>query len=262
FMIANIGVHPKLLLKEGKGYIFTNRLARDLTEICQAFYPRPVVYRATDFKTNEYRFLKGGKEFEPEEANPMLGYRGTYRYVSDPEEFRLEINAIKKVRESGLDNLHFMLPFVRSPMHLRKAKALVEAQGLIFSDKFKLWMMVELPVNVILLDDFLAEGIQGVSIGSNDLTMLLLGTDRDNDTVAPLFDERNEAVYWALKKTITTCHNFGITSSICGQSVSDYPEILETVVKSGVTSVSINHDSIWRTLEAIHNLENNHGANH
>ncbi len=206
--------------------------------------------------------MKGGKEFEPEEANPMLGYRGTYRYISDPEEFRLEINAIKKVRDSGLDNLHFMLPFVRSPMHLRKAKVLVESQGLTFSDKFKLWMMVELPVNVLLLDDFLAEGIQGVSIGSNDLTMLLLGTDRDNDTVAPLFDEGNDAVYWALKKTITTCHNFGVPSSIWGQSVSDYPEILETVVKSGITSVSINHDAVWRTLEAIHNLENNHGANH
>lgn len=257
FMIANIGEHPKALLHKGKGFVFTNKLKKDLIEVCEAFYPRPVVYRATDFKTNEYQFLKGGKQYEPHEANPMLGYRGAYRYISDPDVFALEIEAIKKVREAGLDNLHLMLPFVRSPFELRLSKALVEKQGLVFNDKFKLWMMVELPVNVILIDKFLAEGIQGVSIGSNDLTMLLLGTDRDNETVASLFDERNEAVYWALKKTITACSNQGVTSSICGQSVSDYPEILETVVKSGITSVSINPDAVYRVNEGIHNLEKN-----
>ncbi|MFA6005117.1 MAG: phosphoenolpyruvate synthase [Patescibacteria group bacterium] len=259
FMIANIGEHPKSLMQKGKGYVFTNRLKRDLTTICQAFYPRKVVYRATDFKTNEYRFLKGGKDFEPEEANPMLGYRGTYRYISDPEEFGLEIDAIRKVREEGLTNLHLMLPFVRSPMHLRQAKEFVQNRGLTFNERFKLWMMVELPVNVILIEDFLKEGIQGVSIGSNDLTMLLLGTDRDNETVAPLFDERNEAVYWALKKTIHACNNYGVTSSICGQSVSDYSEILNVVVKSGITSVSINPDAVWHVSESINQLEE-HGS--
>lgn len=255
FMIANIGEHPKSLLKKGQGSVFVNRLARNLEKICEAFHPRPVVYRATDFKTNEYRFLKGGKAFEPEESNPMLGYRGTYRYISDPEVFNLELRAIRKVRESGLENLHLMLPYVVSPAHLKTAKELVESGGMKFGKSFKFWMMVELPVNVIMLEDFLSVGVSGVSIGSNDLTMLTLGVDRDNETVAPLFDERNKAIYWALKRTINTCNNFGVTSSICGQSVSDYPEILEVVVKNGITSVSVNHDAVWRVSESIYHLE-------
>lgn len=255
FMIANIGEHPRSLLKKGQGQIFINRLKTDISRICQAFYPRPVVYRATDFKTNEYRFLKGGKAFEPIENNPMLGYRGTYRYISEPEVFELEIQAIKAVRQSGLDNLHLMFPYVVVPEHLRLAKNLVERSGLKFGRNFKVWMMVELPVNVIMLEEFLKVGVQGVSIGSNDLTMLTLGVDRDNETVAPIFDERNPAVYWALKRTINICNNLGITSSICGQSVSDYPEILTVVVKNGITSVSVNHDAVYRVSEAIYNLE-------
>lgn len=256
FMIANIGEHPRSLLKKGQGQVFVNKLKTDLAKICRAFYPRPVVYRATDFKTNEYRFLKGGKAFEPMENNPMLGYRGTYRYISEPEVFELEIDAIKKVRQSGLDNLHIMFPYVVVPEHLRIAKSLVEKSGMQFGRNFRVWMMVELPVNVIMLEEFLKVGVQGVSIGSNDLTMLTLGVDRDNETVASLFNERNKAIYWALKRTINVCNNLGITSSICGQSVSDYPEILEVVVKNGITSVSVNHDAVYRVNEAIHNLEN------
>jgi len=255
FMIANIGEHPKSLIKKKQSQIFVNKLVRDLTKICSAFYPRPVVYRATDFKTNEYRFLKGGKAYEPEESNPMLGYRGTYRYISDPEVFNLEVAAIKKVRTSGLNNLHIMFPYVVRPDHLRQAKELVEKSGEKFGKDFKIWMMVELPVNVIMLEDFLAVGVHGVSIGSNDLTMLTLGVDRDNETVAPLFDERNKAIYWALKRTITVCNNLGVTSSICGQSVSDYSEILEVAVKNGITSVSVNNDVVWKVRESIYNLE-------
>jgi len=258
FMIANIGEHPKSLLKKGQGHIFVNKLKADLTKICQAFYPRPVVYRATDFKTNEYRFLKGGKAFEPLENNPMLGYRGTYRYISEPETFELEIKAIQKVREQGLDNLHLMLPYVVLPSHLRTAKELVEKSGLKFGKSFRIWMMVELPVNVIMLEEFLKVGVHGVSIGSNDLTMLTLGVDRDNETVASLFDERNQAIYWALKRTLSVCNNLGVTSSICGQSVSDYPEILEVVVKNGITSVSINHDAVYRVNNEIYHLEQPH----
>ena len=256
FMIANIGEHPKSLLKKGQGHIFVNKLKTDLAKICQAFYPRPVVYRATDFKTNEYRFLKGGKAFEPDESNPMLGYRGTYRYINEPEVFALEVKAIEKVRQAGLDNLHVMFPYIVRPDHLRIAKGLVEKSSLRFGKNFKVWMMVELPVNVILLEQFLAVGVQGVSIGSNDLTMLTLGVDRDNETVSELFDERNSAIYWALKRTISVCNNLGVTSSICGQSVSDYPEILSVVVKNGITSVSVNHDAVYRTSESIYHLEN------
>ena len=137
-------------------------------------------------------------------------------------------------------------------------KSFVEKRGMTFSERFKLWMMVELPVNVILIEEFLKEGIQGVSIGSNDLTMLLLGTDRDNETVAPLFDERNEAVYWALKKTIHACNSHGVTSSICGQAASDYPDLVEELVKAGITSVSVNVDAIDSTRELIYNIEKKH----
>jgi len=256
FMIANIGQHPKSMLKNGKGYLFVNKLENDLAKICRAFYPRPVVYRATDFKTNEYRFLKGGKAFEPVENNPMLGFRGTYRYISEPEVFELEVKAIKKVRESGLDNLHIMFPYVVVPKHLQIAKQLVEKSGLKFGKNFRVWMMVELPINVILLEEFLKIGVHGVSIGSNDLTMLTLGVDRDNEAVAPLFDERNPGIYWALKRTINVCNNLGITSSICGQSVSDYSEVLAVVVKNGITSVSVNYDAVYRVNEAIYHLEN------
>jgi pyruvate, water dikinase len=255
FMIANIGEHPKSLLKKNKAHVFVNRLKHDLAKVCQAFYPRPVVYRATDFKTNEYRFLKGGKSFEPVESNPMLGYRGTFRYISEPEVFALEVKAIQKVRQQGLDNLHIMFPYVVVPEHLKKAKELVQQSGLRFGRNFRVWMMVELPVNVIMLEEFLKIGVHGVSIGSNDLTMLTLGVDRDNETVASLFDERNKAIYWALKRTISVCNNLGITSSICGQSISDYPEILETVVKNGITSVSVNHDAVYRINEAVYHLE-------
>jgi pyruvate,water dikinase len=185
----------------------------------------------------------------------MLGYRGTYRYISDPEVFNLEVAAIKKVRASGLNNLHIMFPYVVRPDHLRQAKELVEKSGQKFGKDFRVWMMVELPVNVIMLEEFLAVGVHGVSIGSNDLTMLTLGVDRDNETVAPLFDERNRAIYWALKRTITVCNNLGVTSSICGQSVSDYPEILEVAVKNGITSVSVNNDVVWRVRDSIYNLE-------
>jgi len=255
FMIANIGDHPKSLLAKNQGSIFINKLKKDLTRVCKAFYPRPVVYRATDFKTNEYRFLKGGKKYEPNESNPMLGYRGTFRYISEPEVFKLEVEAIKKVRQQGLDNLHIMFPYVVVPDHLRQAKELVQNSGLQFGKNFRVWMMVELPVNVIMLEEFLKVGVHGVSIGSNDLTMLTLGVDRDNETVASLFDERNKAVYWALKRTISVCNSLKITSSICGQSVSDYPEILETVVKNGITSVSVNHDAVYRVNEAVYHLE-------
>ncbi|OGK74564.1 hypothetical protein A2459_02590 [Candidatus Roizmanbacteria bacterium RIFOXYC2_FULL_41_10] len=151
-----------------------------------------------------------------------------------------------------------MLPYVVLPSHLRTAKELVEKSGLKFGKSFRIWMMVELPVNVIMLEEFLKVGVHGVSIGSNDLTMLTLGVDRDNETVASLFDERNQAIYWALKRTISVCNNLGVTSSICGQSVSDYPEILEVVVKNGITSVSINHDAVYRVNNEIYHLEQPH----
>lgn len=261
FMIAGIGVHPKKLIAEGKSRQFIDKLAEDIGVFCKAFYPRPVTYRATDFKTNEYRALKGGAAYEPEESNPMLGFRGAYRYVKTPEVFNLELEAIKKVRQKmGLKNLNLMIPFVSTVKELAEVKKLVASAGLYRSSTFKLWMMVEIPANVILLDDFIDVGIDGVSIGSNDLTMLILGIDRDNSEVAPNFDERNPAVMWALEKTITTCNKHGITCGICGQAPSEYPELVEKLVQWGITSISVNPDVVARTRDIIAAAEEKHIA--
>jgi pyruvate, water dikinase len=256
FMIADIGVHPRKLIREHKEHVFIDKLSADLLTFCKAFSPRPVVYRATDFKTNEYRNLKGGAEFEPEEPNPMLGFRGAYRYMSDPAVFNLELETIKRIRnKEGFTNLWLMLPFVRTVHELAEVKKLVAKSGLSRSPSFKLWMMVEIPSNVILLDDFCKEGIDGVSIGSNDLTMLILGTDRDNTEVAPEFDERNPAVTWAIEKVVKTCNKYGVTSSICGQAPSDYPELVEKLVEWGITSMSVNVDAVDHVRETVYDLE-------
>ena len=244
FMIAGIGVHPKKMIRDGKRKEYIEKLSEKLEIFCNAFYSKPVVYRATDFKTNEYRNLTGGREFEPVEPNPMLGYRGAYRYISDPEVFKLELDAIKDVRnKKGYKNLWLMLPFVRTPKELSDVKKVITASGLSRSSTFKLWMMVEIPSNVILLDDFIDIGIDGVSIGTNDLTMLILGTDRDNSEVAQEFNERNKAVMWAIEKVIRTAKKRGITSSICGQAAS-YPEIAEKAITCGVTSLSVSSDLV------------------
>lgn len=258
FMMAEIGTHPKKLIAEGKEKEFIDKLTERIAIFCQAFNPRPVVYRATDFKTNEYRSLKGGDLYEPKETNPMLGFRGAYRYIVDEKVFAMELSAIKRVRNKiGLKNLWLMIPFVRTPMELLQVKKIVASRGLIRSSSFKIWMMVEIPSNVILLEDFLKVGIDGVSIGSNDLTMMIMGTDRDNSEVASVFDERNPAVLWALEKTIKGCLKEGITCSICGQGPSEYPDLVEKLVEFGITSISVNPDVIEKTRELIYNAEAN-----
>jgi len=254
FMIANIGQHPKESIKLKKQNVFIDKLTDDLTVFCKAFHPRPVVYRATDFKTNEYRALPGGKAWEPEEANPMLGFRGAYRYIANPDVFNLELKAINNVREK-YKNLWLMVPFVRSPDELKKVRRIVAAEGLIESPTFKFWMMVEIPVNVILIDDFIKVGIDGVSIGSNDLTMLITGTDRDNEEVASSFDERSPAVLWSLKRVIRKCNKHGVSSSICGQAPSVYEDLVHKLVKYGITSISVNPDAINRVRGVIAEAE-------
>ncbi len=258
FIMAQIGTHPKSFIKNGKKDIFIKELAKNLEEFCKSFNPRPVVYRTSDFKTNEYRNLIGGKAFEPIESNPMLGYRGAFRYLNDPEIFNLELEAIKLVRnKSGFKNLWIMLPFVRTVSELLEVKKLISASGLYRSSNFKIWMMVEIPSNVILLEKFIYAGIDGVSIGSNDLTMLILGTDRDNSEVASVFDEQNEAVLWAIENVIKTCNKYKITSSICGQAPSMYPSLLKKLVKWGITSVSVSPDAIDNTRKLISEFEEN-----
>lgn len=254
FMMANMRIHPKEAIKQKKQIKYIDDLASGIETFCKAFYPRPVVYRTTDFKTNEYRVLEGGKHWEPEEANPLLGFRGALRYISNQEVFTLELKALKKVL-SGYNNLRVMIPFVRSPLELSKVRKIVASEDLFKFSSFKFWMMVELPVNVILLDDFIKVGLDGVSIGSNDLTMLLTGTDRDNAEVANAFDERSPAVLWAIKKTIKTCNKYGVTSSICGQAPSIYDDYAFNLVKWGITSISVNPDALARTRETIYQAE-------
>ncbi len=256
FMIADIGTHPKKLIRDGKKKVFIDKLALGLETFCSAFNPRPVIYRASDLKTNEYRGLDGGKEFEPIEPNPMLGYRGAYRYIHDPEVFEMELEAIKIIRNKKmLKNLWLMIPFVRNVHELIEVKKIINASGLYRTPTFKLFMMVEIPSNVILLDEFIKVGIDGISIGSNDLTMLILGTDRDNSEVAAEFDERSEAVLWALEHVIKTAHKHHITASICGQAPSLYPDLLEKLVEYGITSVSIAPDVIDSVRENIAEFE-------
>jgi pyruvate,water dikinase len=257
FIIAeHIKEHPKKLIAEKREQEFIDKLSDGLLKFAQNFYPRPVVYRATDFKTNEYRNLPGGEKYEAEEENPMIGYRGCFRYLKDPEVFALEIKAIKKVREK-FNNLHLMIPFVRTIEEFRGVKNILVEHELSkeHDPAFKLWIMVEVPSAVILIDQFAREGIDGVSIGSNDLTQLTLGLDRDSSTVAEEFDERNPAVLWMLERTIKGCREAGITCSICGQAPSVYPEITQKMVEWGATSVSVSPDVVDSTRKLIAEVE-------
>lgn len=252
FMIASIGEHPKKMLKEGREQEFVDKLAEGIATIAGAFYPRPVVYRATDFKTNEYKNLKGGEEFEPAEANPMMGYRGAMRYIKEPEVFKMELKALKKVREQmQLKNVWLMIPFVRRSEQVIKIKKILEEEGLHQSKDFKLWIMVEVPSTVFMIEELCETGIDGISIGSNDLTQLILGVDRDNSSIASEFDERSTAVLRAIQHVITVCKKYGVTTSICGQAPSVYPEIAEKLVEFGTTSISVNPDAIERTRKIV-----------
>jgi len=260
FIIAQIGEHPAYMLKQKRGEEFIGKLYQGLHTFAKAFHPRPVVYRTTDFKTNEYRDLTGGQEFEEVEENPMLGYRGASRYVTDKDVFKLEIAAIKRVRQD-YPNLWVMIPFVRTVNELKQTKQVLEAEGLKRSPEFKLWMMVEVPSNIFLIDKFLEIGIDGISIGSNDLTQLILGIDRDSAKLASTFDERNEAVLMALERAITVSKSMGVTSSICGQAPSVYPELTEKLVAWGITSVSVSPDMIGTTRQFISRAEAKLGLN-
>lgn len=256
FMIANIGTHPRKFIEDGKGEEFTMALAEGLEKFAKAFDPRPVVYRTTDFRTNEYKNLKGGAKYEKDEFNPMIGFRGVARYLEDSDVFELEVNAIKHVRNKlGYKNLHVMLPFVRTIDQLVEAKKLLAGFGLRRSGNFKLWMMVEIPSNVIMLDEFIEVGIDGVSVGTNDLTMLTLGVDRDNERVAHIYNEMDPAVLKSLEKIVKTCKKHKITCSICGQAPSVYPEMVEMLVDNGITSVSLSPDVINKTRNIIHSKE-------
>ena len=255
FIVARIGEHPRQMMEEGRGEEFTRKVEEGLLKFASAFDPRPVIYRTTDFKTNEYRNLRGGDRFEPDEENPMIGYRGAGRYVKEPDLFALEIEAVRRVRAKH-PNLHVMIPFVRTVEELIHTKSLLEQYGLRRGDNgFKLWMMAEVPSNVFLLEEFIDVGIDGVSIGSNDLTQLVLGVDRDSAILAEEFDERNEAVMRALEIIVTTAARRGITCGICGQAPSFFPDLTAKLVEWGISSVSVSPDVINHTRRIIHEVE-------
>jgi len=240
------GVHPRKLIDDGRSEEFVQQMVAQLEIFAQAFAPRPVIYRSTDFRTNEFRGLEGGEQYEPHEENPMIGFRGAYRYVKDPSLFRLELETLKRVREHS-PNLHLMIPFVRTGSELRACKRLIDEAGLAGQRDFQLWVMAEVPSVVYWLEAYAQMGIVGVSIGSNDLTQLMLGVDRDSDVLAPLFDERDRAVTEAIHTIIEQCHRLGLRSSICGQAPSVYPEYAEMLVRFGIDSVSVNPDVIDQT---------------
>jgi len=279
FIINNyIKVHP-LALKElyyGKdvkesqlikeiisGYknekeFFIKKISEGVGMIAAAFYPRAVIVRTSDFKSNEYKKMIGGLEYEPDEENPMIGFRGASRYYSDiyKEAFSWECEALKYARDNmGFDNIKLMIPFVRTPQEGKKVLSLMQNNGLIQGkNNLEIYMMCEIPSNVVLADEFL-EDFDGFSIGSNDLTQLTLGVDRDSDLVSEIFDERHEVMKKQFISVIKSCKAKGKYVGICGQAPSDYPEIAEFLVKEGIDSISLNADSVLKTRENIANIE-------
>jgi pyruvate,water dikinase len=245
------GVHPRLLIEQGRGEEFTARMAQALTTFAEGFAPRPITYRTIDFRTNEFRGLAGGEDYEPAEANPMIGYRGAFRYVREPDLLGLELEAVKRVYDAGHENLHVMLPFVRTARELEACVRIVAQSGLTERRGFELWIMAEVPSVLFNLERYAALGVAGISIGSNDLTQLLLGADRDSEILAEVFDERDPAVVAYLQELIPRARALGLRTSICGQAPSVHPEYAELLVRAGIDAVSVNMDAVDRARRLL-----------
>jgi pyruvate, water dikinase len=245
------GDHPRTLLAEGRGDEFVARMAEGLTTFAAGFAPRPVTYRTIDFRTNEFSGLRGGERYEPHESNPMIGYRGALRYTREPDVFALELAALRKVWDTGLHNLHVMLPFVRTARELRRCRELIAESGLLERPGFELWVMAEVPSVLFNLADYAALGITGISVGTNDLTQLLLGADRDNEVLAETFDERDPAVTAYLRELIPRARGLGLRTSICGQAPSVHPEYAELLVRAGIDAISVSVDVVDRTRRLV-----------
>jgi len=245
------GTHPRRLIEEGRADEFVERMADSLVSFASGFSPRPITYRTIDFRTNEFRGLAGGEDYEPAEANPMIGYRGAFRYVREPDLLGLELEAVTRVYDAGYDNLHVMLPFVRTARELEACVRLVADSGLTGRRRFELWIMAEVPSVLFNLERYAALGVAGISIGSNDLTQLLLGADRDSEILAEVFDERDPAVVAYLQELIPRARALGLQTSICGQAPSVHPEYAELLVRAGIDAVSVNMDAVDRARRLL-----------
>jgi pyruvate,water dikinase len=240
---------------EDKKQFYIDKLAEGIAKIGASFYPNEVIVRFSDFKTNEYRNLIGGEIYEPKEENPMIGWRGASRYYHPNfrKAFELEVLAIKKVREEmKLKNVVVMVPFCRTPEEGKEVVQII--RSIIQDPELKIYVMCEIPSNVLLADEFL-EIFDGMSIGSNDLTQLVLGIDRDNEMLTQIADERNPAVLKMLEEVIRKCKEKGKYIGICGQAPSDFPEIVEFLVKNKIDSISVNPDAVIKTINLVKEVE-------
>jgi pyruvate,water dikinase len=208
-----------------------------------------------DFRSNEFRDLQGGKDYEPTEANPMIGYRGSFRYVHEPDLFKLELEAVKRVRDDGFQNLHVMLPFVRTLIEVKTLVKHIDEVGLFDDLAFDLWVMAEVPSVIYYMDQYQKLGVIGISIGSNDLTQLVLAIDRDSELVAPLFNEMDEAVLDHIRQLLEKARELGMKSSICGQAPSVFPEYAGKLVEWGIDSISVNWDVVEQTIRNVASAE-------
>lgn len=253
--------HPLYMIKNNQQQEYINILSDSIAKVARTINPKPLIVRFSDFKTNEYKNLEGGSEFEPHEENPMIGWRGVSRYISEAfiEAFRLELKAIKKCRDQGLKNVSVMLPFVRNTGEVLKCLNIMAEEGLVKSNDFGVYLMAEVPSIALIPEEFAELPITGASIGSNDLTQGILCVDRDSARLGKMgyFDERNPAVLKGLSNIIRGFKKHGKTISLCGQAGSEYEDFVEFLVKEGITSISVNPDVVFKTRKLVASTERN-----